>query len=195
MPMKVVYQRPDDERVVPAVWDDADTWWTSLGEYTSRLALVGALAANTLAGQIQAQGTAYGAGDELVPPACWDNSDGWWGEVGERESNVPLGYTTQQQARAVQITAQYPVEDEYPGWKYAIHVDDEIDFRVYVPTPEPYRGPVVSEDEYGGWLYAIHVDDELDFKLFVPVVPPYYVGSSRVDLQACKLEYSIVSPK
>ena len=24
---------------------------------------------------------------------------------------------------------------------------------------------------------------------------PEYVGSSRVDLQACKLEYSIVSPK
>ena len=27
------------------------------------------------------------------------------------------------------------------------------------------------------------------------LVSGYFVGSSRVDLQACKLEYSIVSPK
>ena len=27
------------------------------------------------------------------------------------------------------------------------------------------------------------------------VAKPYFLGSSRVDLQACKLEYSIVSPK
>ena len=38
--------------------------------------------------------------------------------------------------------------------------------------------------------------------LVAPLSTPYwwdagavYVGSSRVDLQACKLEYSIVSPK
>ena len=31
----------------------------------------------------------------------------------------------------------------------------------------------------------------------IPPVPPHdrHLGSSRVDLQACKLEYSIVSPK
>ena len=29
----------------------------------------------------------------------------------------------------------------------------------------------------------------------VVIVVPFAVGSSRVDLQACKLEYSIVSPK
>ena len=34
--------------------------------------------------------------------------------------------------------------------------------------------------------------------LLAPLIAPYaplHVGSSRVDLQACKLEYSIVSPK
>ena len=33
------------------------------------------------------------------------------------------------------------------------------------------------------------------FKVLGEDRQPFHVGSSRVDLQACKLEYSIVSPK
>ena len=49
---------------------------------------------------------------------------------------------------------------------------------------------------------AVAVAKQQVADLFAPDVPGnvrleefLYVGSSRVDLQACKLEYSIVSPK
>ena len=47
-----------------------------------------------------------------------------------------------------------------------------------------------------GWLAHIVIGSVVLGGLFVHVEPRLgAVGSSRVDLQACKLEYSIVSPK
>ena len=65
--------------------------------------------------------------------------------------------------------------------------------------------PVVSKQELEGRLRDVIFDaDQIQFgeslgtfmeKVSVSDGEKRYVGSSRVDLQACKLEYSIVSPK
>ena len=57
-------------------------------------------------------------------------------------------------------------------------------------------------DRAGTYTFAVqYIDRDLNLSpatvAFLEIIPPWYqqVGSSRVDLQACKLEYSIVSPK
>ena len=54
----------------------------------------------------------------------------------------------------------------------------------------------IMRDQYDGWQKASHHANATCNDCHVPhEFVPKYVGSSRVDLQACKLEYSIVSPK
>ena len=55
-------------------------------------------------------------------------------------------------------------------------------------TPGSYRLEKRDDSAYFGFVVGPN-----SWKSFL--FPPELVGSSRVDLQACKLEYSIVSPK
>ena len=61
----------------------------------------------------------------------------------------------------------------------------------------PYFGASIDFAEHRGYVAGDDIR-RVDWRLFARTDRFYvkqYVGSSRVDLQACKLEYSIVSPK
>ena len=57
------------------------------------------------------------------------------------------------------------------------------------------KGFEYAEDFEKGLLPGSHFSPELKKEITEKGLDPGKVGSSRVDLQACKLEYSIVSPK
>ena len=69
----------------------------------------------------------------------------------------------------------------------AIPDPDAERMTAYVSTQRPHA----FRDLAAQWLTM----DAEDIDVICPAVGGGFVGSSRVDLQACKLEYSIVSPK
>ena len=85
-------------------------------------------------------------------------------------------------------------------------LDEITESRRYAAPPEPRVAPAdgAAPSRPLAGMYLLVADDDADMRETLCNVlwshgatctPARSVGSSRVDLQACKLEYSIVSPK
>ena len=85
-----------------------------------------------------------------------------------------------------------------PGtFVYVVNPDSTVSVKpVKLGVAQAERQAILSGIEPGDMVVTDGVDRLRDgAKVILPGAQPTGVGSSRVDLQACKLEYSIVSPK
>ena len=67
------------------------------------------------------------------------------------------------------------------------HLAQALGIGLHLPEDAPR-----PEGDWPIWGRSVHTAERA---ALAAAERPHYVGSSRVDLQACKLEYSIVSPK
>ena len=94
----------------------------------------------------------------------------------------------------------HPFRKQLPPW---VHVVDRDDFtHELTPNAVLYARPCRSKAGENDLAMALPAREVGDERIRIGCVhgstfdiDGYQVGSSRVDLQACKLEYSIVSPK
>ena len=83
----------------------------------------------------------------------------------------------------------------FPDAQFSFEPGDIVGRVMNFGAPTPVEVAIMSPDFAATRAYAVKVQHELAHIPVLRDLQVEQVGSSRVDLQACKLEYSIVSPK